>query len=317
MIKSIYWLGCAATVLLMGGILSADEGVSFRYKPSEKEKILYQTTMTVAQTQTIGEQKIKTTMKQTSVDSWVYEKSDKQGNFQFRTETQQLKVKLKIDPVGEYQFDSKATEQDGGTVLSEALNPIYDRLATAALTVSISPRGKVTAVSGQKELVEDLLKDNPFAAQLAGGANDEAAKLKVAELFISFGDKPVKPGDTWETEFEVDMQGIGKSKGKRIYTYVGPDKVGDVATAKFTVTMDLSLDIDIKANGTQIKGQLAIDKSEGTIQFDAKKGRLISMKRSYTIGGDYTISAANGASQAVDSTQTLTVERTLIEKPSK
>lgn len=313
MSKSLQIVGPLVLLLLTGGMVRAQEEMTFRYKPAQKEKPLYKTTVSMEQTQSIGDQKIKTTMTQTSVNRWTFEKTDKQGNLQYRTETQQMQVKLKIDPVGEYEFDSKAGELEGGSVLSEALNPIYDRLATAALTVTISPKGEVTAVSGHKELIGELLKDNPFAAQIAGGATDDAAKINIADQFISFGDKPVKPGDSWESEFEVDMQGIGKSKGKRIYTYVGPDKVGETATAKFTGKLELSIDIDINANGSKINGSLSVNDSDGTIQFDPEKGRVVSMNSKYTIGGDYSI-MTNNVNQNISSTQTQTVKRMLLEK---
>jgi hypothetical protein len=314
--KKTQWLACVLSLLFIGGIVRADDGVTFRYKPTSKEKPRYQTTLSMEQTQTIGEQKIIATMKQTSINKWSLEKTDSKGDFHFRTETQQLKVKLKIDPVGEYQFDSTADEQERGSVLSEALGSIYDRLATAAVTVTTSPLGEVKAVSGHKELLSDLLKDNPLGVQFAGGASDDAAKLNFSERFIIFSDKPVKPGDSWETEFNALLEGIGHAKGKRIYNYVGPDKVGEVATEKFTVTLELSIDIDIKANGAEVKGSLSASDSTGTIHFDPELGRVVSMKTGYTFGGDINVTA-NGMSRAINTSQTQNVERILLGEMPK
>ena len=316
MTKKIQWLACSLSVLFVGGIVRADDDVTFRYKPTADVKPIYQTTKTMEQTQTIAGQKIITTMKQSRINQWTLEKTDNKGNFHFLTETQQLKVKLKIDPVGEYEFDSTADEQERGSVLSEALGPIYDRLANASLTVTLSPLGEVKTVGGHQKLLGDLLKDNPLGAQLAGGGSEDAAKLSFSEGFIVFSNKPVKPGDSWETEFNIELQGIGMAKGKRIYQYIGPDKVGEVVTAKFTMTLELSIDIDIKANGAEITGSLAANNSSGTVQFDPELGRVVSMKASYTFGGDITV-LANGVSQAISTSQTQTVERILLDKLPK
>ena len=317
MTKKTQWLACALSLLFIGGIARADDGVTFRYKPTQNEKPRYQTTLSMEQTQTIGEQKIVTTMKQTSIAIWSLEKTDNKGDFHFRTETQQLKVELKIDPVGEYQFDSMADEQERGSVLSEALGSIYDRLATAALSVTVSPLGEVKTVGGYKELLGDLLKDNPLGVQFAGGASDDAAKLNFSERFIVFSDQPVKPGDSWETEFNADLQGIGHAKGKRIYKYIGPDKVGEVATEKFTVTLELLIDIDIKANGAEVNGTLSAADSSGTIQFDPELGRVVSIKTGYTFGGEIKV-LANGISREIKTSQTQNVERSLLgEMPKK
>lgn len=312
MTRNTLWLGCALSVLSIGGILRADDDITFRYKAPEEGKQFYQTTQIMEQTHTIGDEKTVTTMKQTSISQWTLEKTNKKGDFQYRAETQQLKVNLKIVPGGEYQFDSTADEQESGSVLSEALNPIYDRLATAGLIVTISPRGEVKSVGGHMQLVAGLLKDNPRGAQFAGGG-DNAAKLNFSERFIVFNDKPVKPGDSWETEFDVELQGLGKAKGRRIFKYVGPDKVGEVATAKFTVTLELSIDVDIKINGATVKGSLSTNNSTGTVQFDPQLGRVVWMKTSYTFAGEINV-LANNVKRAISTSQTQTVERILLDK---
>lgn len=322
MIKTLQLLACAWSVLFFGGILhAADDGITFRYKPPGDAKQIYRTTKTMEQTHTVGETKTeKTTMTQTSVSQWTLERTDNKGDFHLLVETQQLEVDLTFnsligtDPtIRTYKFDSNADEQERGNVLSEALGPIYDRLATARLTVTMSPRGEIKTIGGHQELLGDLLKDNPLAAQVAGGGSENAARLNFAERFIVLSDKPVKPGDSWESEFNVDLKEVGMATGKRIFKYVGPDKVGEVITEKFTMTLVLSINIDIKANGAEIKGMLSAKDTSGTVQFDPELGRVVSMKSSYTFGGDINVSA-NGVSQVISTSQTQTVERILLDE---
>lgn len=300
-------------LFLAAGADAADEAVTFRHKMAENETVIYRTKTSMKQSQTVGENKIETTMTQTKIDSWAFDEIDKQGNIHAKTETKQLKVKFEIDPVGEYTFDSTAAERETGSVLSESLNPVFDRLSTARLDVTFSPRGQVLQVRGYKDMFGDLLKDNPLGARFAGGGSDESAKLSMADQFIIFSDKPVQPGDSWEVETETEIPGIGKIKGKRVFNYEGPDKVGELETAKFTVNHEYSIDIDIEANGSEITGSMSTSNASGTVQFDPERGRVVSNNSSYTLAGDISV-AVNGMTQTVNTSQTHSVELQLLEK---
>jgi hypothetical protein len=300
-------------VLVVGGNLSADEAVTFRHKMSKGDSQIYRTTSVMKQTQTIGDSKIETKAKQTAINVLTLDKTDDDGNLHTNTETKQFKFKMNIEPLGDYTYDSQAAEQETGTALSAALNPVFDLLSAASFNVTVSPRGEVKAVEGYKELFGELLKDNPLAAQFAGGGSDEAAKLTLSDRYVIFSEKPVKPGDSWESEYNVSIPGIGTVKEKRIYTYEKPDKVGDVATAKITIAYEITIEIDLKANGTQITGSLSTNNASGTAQFDPEKGRMVSMKSNYTVSGDLAISV-NGTNQTISTSQTHTTELQLLDK---
>src|SRR3990170_4414408 len=102
-------------------------------------------------------------------------------------------------------------------------------MSGSAVELVVTPLGEVKEVKGFAELFADLLKDNPIAVQFVGGGSNEAAK----------------PGDFWEVPFEIDLPKLGKFKGKRVYRYEGPDKVGDRTTAKIDVATELAGDLDI------------------------------------------------------------------------
>ena len=305
-------LALAMMFAAIGGA-RAEQAKTFRYKMQKDQPLIYRFTQTTKQTQKVNGRTIETEVGQTTVKVWTLEKIDEKGNFHLKDETRQLKAKIEIGPLGEYKYDSTAAEQESGTVLSEALNPVYDQLSTASLTVTVAPDGNILSVEGYEELLGDLLKDNPLASQLTGGGSKEAAKLSLADQFIQFGENPVKPGDTWEKSYEIELGRIGKVQGKQVYTYVGPDKVGDRPTAKFTVTYDLSVDIDINTQGSKVTGTLSTADASGTVQFDPENGRIVSKQTTLTLSGNLNISAGD-QNFTVEISQTQTTKLELLDK---
>jgi len=312
---SLYrWCGALAlTMLLAAGNLFAQEPVTFRYKPEKGQKLIYRSTNDLTQTQNVMDMKIETRMTNESVSSRTVENVDDMGVAALKIKTELFKVKTKIGPLGEYNFDSKSSEREKGSVLGEALTPIYERISGAEFEMFVSARGEVKDVKGYAELLADLIKDNPLAGQFTGGGSNAAAKISMQSLFTVLNEKPVKVGDKWENPFDFDLPSVGKARGKETVTYVGEDKVGDVKTAKFAVTTDMSFDVDVDVNGTKVTGQITTSNSSGTAQFDPAAGRLVSLKNSFTVGGQLNV-AVNGMNIPIQQDQTHTVSVELLDK---
>lgn len=292
-------------------VASAEDAVTLRYKYGENDKLIYRTTTKLTQKQVVGERTVKTDMVSEDVSIRTLEAVDKKGGFAIRTENKLLKTTLDIGPLGKYVFDSRSEERDKGSVIAAAVTPVYDRLNGAILTIKHTPRGKVTAVDGYKELMQGVLKNNPLGAQFTGGEN--GALMKFADAFPVMSAKPVQPGDTWVDEYELEMPKFGKAKGKKTYTYVGKDKLAERDTVKLTVTNELSFDLDLALMGTKTTGNLSISKSTGTIHFDAAKGQLVSMKAEHTLGGNINVTAG-GQTFAIQTDQVQNVTVELLDK---
>lgn len=298
-------------LLTAGNTVAGDEAV-LRYKLGKDDKQVYRTVTTMKQTQTVANTDIETEIENTSIAERTLDKIDDKGNFRVRTEEKQLKVRMKIGPVGEYNYDSATGKLDEGTVLSAALNPVFDKLKNAISVTVVTPRGEVLAVEGLEGILEAAGND-PIAKQLMSNMTSEGLKLAHSELYPQFEEKAVKPGDTWESKYELALPKLGKAAGKRIYTYEGADKVGDRKTARIRVTHELAFDLDIDDGTTKAKGKLRIDQSSGVIQFDPEKGELLSMDNSYVIGGDLSIDVG-GKLLPLKSTQTQTVKMERLDK---
>ncbi len=159
--------------------------------------------------------------------------------------------------------------------------------------MELTPLGKVEKVTGYADLVKDVLKDNPIANQFAGGGSDKAALTGFQDQYVIFQDKAIKPGDTLESPYKIELaQKIGEFDGKRIYTFGAPDKVGETPTLKISITVELSGELDIDTGQSQVSGDIELDDLSGTIQFDPVDGRIVTLESEQTMSGDLTVEVA-------------------------
>lgn len=297
--------GCAARA-------QAEEPVLLAYKVAKGETSYYRVGGEVKQTQSIMNMKLNNSFNQETVMSRVADNVDADGNATFKLKAERRKFTSEFGAAGKYEFDSKSTERDTGSVVGGELTPLFERLTGSEYQVIVNPRGRVTEVKGFAELVADIVKDKPIAAQFGAGDN-KAAVMNEQDTFVVLSDKPVKPGDKWENAFELELPKTGKFKSKTTYTYEGPDKVGIVTTARIGVTSDLTFELDIDQAGAKITGTLTTNNSSGTVQFDPVAGRVVSIKRSLSLSGQMSADVG-GMTIPIDNQQEQTSTFELLEK---
>lgn len=280
-------------VLLSASAARADDAVTFRYKMAPADRLIYETTSTVNQTQKFNDQEFKNVIKSREVSVRTLQQVDDDGNLRVQSENKLLKVEMTIGPLGKYVYDSASTERDKSSQLGAAVTPIYESLTGAYTTIIQSPRGEVLKVEGLAELLKGALKDNPLAQQFASGASEEGAKAQFSDFFIQFPEKALKPGDTWEVPGEFKLPNVGSLTAKATYTYVGPDQVGDLKTAKFTQVTDITIDVKVGTGGAKVTGTVTSTDSTGTIQFDPEKGQLVSKTGRMKLTGNLTVNAGD------------------------
>lgn len=303
-------------LLLWCGLAAAADGdaVEMRYKMTKGEPQYYRTETSLKSSQSVAGATVETELQNSELASRSLESVDDQGRFRVRTTNIKTVANMKIGPLGEYKYDSSSTERDEGSALGAALNPVYEKMNGATISFTLSPRGEVSAVDGLQQLLEDVLKNNPLGQQIIGGGTDKAAEVGLSELYVAFSERPVKPGDTWEAKYQIDLPQIGKTEGKRIYTYEGPDKVGDRQTARIRVNHELSVDIDLNQNGAKVKGTMKVDQSSGIVHFDPARGQIVSMESTYKLSGELTVDAG-GKLIPVKTEQNQEIKVSLLDKP--
>ena len=308
-------VGVGVVVALLARVEAGEGGLKLRYLPKTGE-LIYRTTTKMNQTQNIMNMELKNEMHNSSVSVWTVGDADKEGNIEVRAETKLLEAKMKFGPLGDYTFDSRKNDNERGSAIGGALTPLYERLSSANLGFTLTPQGKIVKLDGYKELIGDLVKDNPIAAQFAGGGSDEVAKMNMSEFIVRFNDKPVNPGERWEAPFDLNLDKFGKAQGKKIYIYEGEGKVGAHKTAKINVTTELNFDLDLDMGGVKVTGKMSVTESKGTFHFDPKRGCLVSFSSEYKLAGNLNVAAGGkDIPVATEQSQQITVE--LLDKLPK
>lgn len=290
----------------------ADEPVLLRYKETKGQTRYYKNVQEMKQKQTIANMKLENSFNQEAIVVRTVEDVSSAGLTTFKVKADRRKVKAEFGPLGKFEFDSKSSERDTSSQIGSAMTPILERITGSEFEIVINPQGQVTEVKGYAEMIADLVKDNPFGAQFGGGDNN-AAKNAEQDAFVILSDKPVKPGDKWETPFEVPLATLGTVKGKTTCTFEGYDKVGDRKTVRIGVTTDVSIDLKLDQGGMKVTGTLSSNNSEGTVQFDPEAGCVVSARRGFSLSGQLTVEAG-GMIIPVDNQQDHVYELTLLEK---
>jgi hypothetical protein len=312
---SLRRLGVAVVIVACGLVAGAhaDEAVLLKYKLARGDKLLYKTSDSMKQTQTVMGMKLENSAVQESIVSRVVDDVDAEGKVTLKVKAERRKMSAEFTGAGKFEFDSKSDDRDTGSLLGGTLTPILERLTGSEYQIIVNPRGQVTEVKGFAELIADLIKDNPTFAQLAGAGDNTAAKLTEQEWFPVLSEKPVKAGDKWEVPVEMELPKIGKLKGKTTYTCEGPDKVGDRKTMRIGATADHTFELSAEQGGAKVSGTLTTTNSTGTVQFDPEAGRVVSIKRTFAMSGQLSVDV-NGMTIPVDSQQEQTVGLELLDK---
>jgi len=164
-----------------------------------------------------------------------------------------------------------------------------------------------------KELLGDVLKDNPLATQFAAGGSEEAMQIGLAEYIPPLSKEALRPGSRWEVPYQLNLDKFGKATGKRTYTYDGEGTVGKHKTAKISFTTELSFELDLDQGGAKVTGTLSVTQSKGTLHFDPKAGRVVSLANEFTLGGAINV-AAGGQNIPVAMEQVQQIRMELLDR---
>lgn len=310
---------CVIVVVGCGGLASAraDEPVLLKHKVAKGETQYYRNTQTMKQAQslTVNGMTIKqdNSLNQEAVLTRVADEVGTDGKVTFRAKAERRKMTAAFGALGKFEFDSKSTERDTGSQIGGALIPVLERLTGSEYQVTVNPQGKVSEVKGYAELIADLLKDNPLAGQVFGGGDNAAAAMSEQDGFVIFSEKPVSIGDQWEVAVSLELPKLGKMEGKTTYTYEGTDTVGNRKTVRIAFIGEMAMELNIDQGGMKVSGTLRSSSASGTIQFDPVAGRVVSIKRSTSLGGMLTVEAG-GMTIPVDNQQEQTNNYELLDK---
>jgi hypothetical protein len=224
-------------------------------------------------------------------------------------------VRVEIDtPMGKMQYDSAAPESAAGDPGSALVKDMYAGLVGESIVIVMSQSGEVRKVDGMSRLAEKMFAKlpgqamGPMGDSLKAGLSDDAMKIILSQGFGQLPEKPVKPGDTWNTQMTVPNPMIGGMTTKMASTLKAVD-ASQMATivTKVAIAQDTSKPA---ANPMGFTVQMSEGTGAGEILFDAARGQLQRGTTELTL--PMTMSGAAPDGTAINA-QTLTRTTVTIE----
>jgi len=161
-----------------------------------------------------------------------------------------------------------------------------DALIGRTIDLSLNKNGKVVDIKGTESIKEEILKDSAAYGKQFNvffeNVNNEAIKAQF-DVFHIYPDKPVKVGDTWNTEWSMSF-GI---TFKINYTYTLLSVVGDTAVIDISglvSTSNSTSKIDAKNSMSALSKMITVSgKYSGEIKSDIKTGFIYKDEQTFDV----------------------------------
>jgi hypothetical protein len=280
----------ALLVLVSVAVPVYAQAVNLEWKFEKGKKFYQKITTTTKQDMTISNQKITQTQTQTFYFSWEPKEYDKKAKTW--TVTQKIEgVELSIEIGGQKIVYDSTKDAGQANPLSDFFKQLVDSEFTMTIGDDMKIKGKI---EGKDTFINKLIKNNqqmePLLKEIL---NDEAFKQMADPTFASLPGKPVKKGDKWTRESDLNMGPIGKYHITNTYTYQGEkDKKHRITVeSKLTYTApdnkagQGNLPFKIEPDSTKLDSK----KSSGEILFDLKTGRVTKSTMNMDIEGTLNI----------------------------
>jgi phage tail tube protein FII len=223
-------------------------------------------------------------------------------------------VKIEIDIGGQkVSYNSTA---DSAT--NSALAEFFKALVGSEFTLTLDSNFKVTKVEGRDEFVKKLATANqqmePLLKQIL---SDDALKQMADPAFSIAPKDPVKKGDSWDKNVQLNMGPIGTYKTKYKYTYDGidekekKDRIKVETTLEYTPPTESSTSIPFKIKGAKLTSK----DSTGSVLFDREKGRVDQSEMELKLDGTLSIEIGGNTTEVTLSQEQKTTIKTTDDNP--
>lgn len=167
-----------------------------------------------------------------------------------------------------------------------------------SIILTLDKQNKITNVSGFDSIYSAQAKDEKIVKMMKEFFSKESVNSMFGYLFNMYPNHPVKIGDSWKKQMEMNMAGLEMTID---YTYTLTDVKDNKANIKIDGIIKgngkmkvMAMELDAKMDGSQ-KGTMAVNlengyMGDGNYKMDMKadidiKGQKMSMK----MNGDYLI----------------------------
>lgn len=283
-------LTLALTILCLSRAASGQVTLQYKYVPgavrTDENKLL------LTQILTIFGMETKTTADSASTVTTTVSKPDAAGALRIETRNQALRINLSLGQMGMLNYDSATMLSKTDVAQLEPLLKMMEVLAKAKVTSVYDSTGKLTALEG----VQDLLNQAPADAQTLLKAEFDLEKYQKAqeERLKFFPADPLQKGDKWQRTETMDLGGGQALKVEKEYEYQGTvDKDGkqlDKIGGKITKVLGFEFSANASAQAKVTKSDLKVADSTESLLFDREQGAVVETTSTFNVKGTVTLS---------------------------
>tara|TARA_B110000438_G_scaffold168909_1_gene161421 strand:+ start:4906 stop:5832 length:927 start_codon:yes stop_codon:yes gene_type:complete len=247
----------------------------------------------VKQTLSIMGQDIDTASERKVTAKTDVSKPDSDGNVTYSTKYLTFENKISLPGGVELEFDAKGENTPQGTQLDFML-PVLTALSKSTTTIVYDKNGDILNFEVKAKGLDTL--DGQAKALLGGELDSDVLKEKAQSELDDFNDKPVKAGDSWESETTLDL-GQGAifeltSNQKYVGTVQQDGKTLHQVEIKYT-KVDFEQPAATPGAPAVTDSALKIITGTTTLLFDAEKGRVVKSNLKLKVSGEITLTIAN------------------------
>jgi hypothetical protein len=228
----------------------------------------------IGQTIDMGGQTMKQTINMLMVMKMDVSEADAEGNRIAKLTYERIVQNMDMMG-GQMKMSFDSDKPDNNSPLAMAMAP----LTKATFTMTIDKDNKVAKVEGFKELLADMQKNNPQAAnmlkQMEDSFSGDQLKQMVAQGTQGLPEKPVAVEDNWQQKTEMPMPQIGEIELNVDYVLEDVIEKSGRKLAEISFKGDGELKEADQENQEPMQfSKMKIDQ-EGRIFFDIEKGRAV------------------------------------------
>ncbi len=236
----------------------------------------------IQQTIKMGDQTMEQTINMMMVMKMDISEADAEGNRTAKLTYERIVQNMDMMG-GQMKMSFDSDKPDNNSPLAMAMKP----LTGAVFTMTIDKNHKITEVKGFEELVADMQKKNPQAAnmlkQMEDSFSGDQLKQMIGQSAQGMPEKPVAVEESWQQKIEMPMPQIGEMELNIDYVLEDiVEKEGrKLAEITFKGKGDLK-DIEKNANMPMAFSKMKIDQ-EGRMFFDVEKGQATRTELNQTM----------------------------------
>ncbi|MBS1686781.1 MAG: hypothetical protein JSS76_18735 [Bacteroidetes bacterium] len=216
-------------------------------------------TMNMVMDEAIAGQQIK--MDMTANFGYTQEVKSVESNGDYVIESTYEHIAMKVNAMGStLTYDSDLKKQKDS--IAEMLGQTFSKVIGKKFLITVSPRGKVSNVTGLKEILADMMASStPNAVQLAQTFFDEDKIISnYSSAYGYFPDHAVKVGETWSNHNQI--QSVVPIDMTSAYTL--KEVKGN------TAVISMAADLAMKNDSMEVQGMTASMDLKGTFTGDYK-----------------------------------------------